>query len=38
VITGNNLVCVWAFGDGWRVAFTQFSEAGLIEAAKAFKD
>ena len=38
MITGNDLACVWPLRDGRRVAFTQFSEAGFIEAAKAFKD
>ena len=38
MVASNNLAGVWPLRDGWRVAFTQFSEAGLIEAAKAFKD
>ena len=38
MITGNNLAGVWAFGDGWRIAFPELYHAGLIEASKALKD
>ena len=37
MITIDDLAGVWPFSDRWRVAFTQFSEAGLIEAAQAFR-